>query len=72
MCVFFLLSLLLITSSVSVVFDFNASLSDVVSVSPILLPVGVKKKKKGKRLTDVFCVSSFVFTAHSEFCKCCV
>ena len=43
-CVLFLLSSLLILSSVSVVFDFNASLNDVAPVSPILFPVYLKKK----------------------------
>ena len=38
-CVFFLLSSPLRSSSMSVVFVFNASLSDVAPVSPILLPV---------------------------------
>ena len=35
----FLLSLPVRSSSVSVVFDFNASLNDVVPVSPMLFPV---------------------------------
>ena len=47
-CVFFLLSSHLRSSSVSVVFDFNDSLNDVVPVSPILLSVCVKRK--GKRV----------------------
>ena len=38
-CVLFLLFSPLRLSSMSVVFDFNASLSDVVPVSPILLPI---------------------------------
>ena len=38
--VFFLLSSQLRSSSVSVVFDFNASLNDVTPVSPMQLPVG--------------------------------
>ena len=38
-CVLFLLSSQLRPSSVSVVFDFNASLNDVAPVPPILLPV---------------------------------
>ena len=33
-------------SSVSVVFVFNASLNDVAPVSPIVLPVNAKKKKR--------------------------
>ena len=42
LCAFFLLSLPHRLSSVSVVFDFNASLNDVAPVSPMLLPVIVK------------------------------
>ena len=38
----FLLSSLIKSSSVSVVFDFNASLNDVAPVSPMLLSVGIK------------------------------
>ena len=34
------------SSSVSVVFDFSASLNDVAPVSSILLPVDVKRKEK--------------------------
>ena len=56
MCVFFLLSSLFRLSSVSVVFDFNASLNDAASVSPNSLPVDVMRKG-GK----VICVTSFVF-----------
>ena len=41
-----LLSLLHRLSSVSVVFDFNASLNDVVPVFPILLPVDVRNEKE--------------------------
>ena len=43
----------------SVVFDFNASLNDVAPVSPILLPVNVKRKEKSELSMDVFCVFSF-------------
>ena len=56
----------------SVLFDFNASLNDVAPVSPMLLPVDVKRNKKSELLMDVFCVSSFVFTAQIEFSECCV
>ena len=45
-CAFFLSSLLLRLSSVSVVFDFNDSLSDVAPESPMSLPVDVKRKGK--------------------------
>ena len=63
MCVFFLLSSQLRLSSVSVVFDFNASLNDVAPVSPMPLSVDVMRMEKSELLMDVFCVSlSFVFT----------
>ena len=46
LCVFFLLSSHLRLSSASVVFDFSNSLNDVAPVSPMLLPVDVKRKGK--------------------------
>ena len=46
-------------SFVSVVFDFNASLNDVAPLSPILLPVVIKRKGKSELLMYVFCVSFF-------------
>ena len=52
-------------SSVSVVFDFSASLNDVAPVSPVLLPVDVMRKEKSELLMDVFCVSSF-FCLHDS------
>ena len=48
----------------SVVFDFSTSLNDVAPVSPILLPVDVKRKGNNELLMDAFCVSSF-FCLHS-------
>ena len=45
-CVFFLLSSRLRLSLVSVVFDFNDSLNDVAPMSPMLLSVEVKRKRK--------------------------
>ena len=48
LCVFFLLSSRLRSSSVSVVFDFNDSLNDFAPVSLMLLSVVVKRK--GKRV----------------------
>ncbi len=39
-------------SSVSVVFDFNASLNDTAPESPILLPVDFMKKKGKVRIVD--------------------
>ena len=57
-CVLFLLPSLLRLSSVSVVFDFNASANDVAPVSPIQSPIywSRKGKKKGGLLVDVICV----------------
>ena len=46
MCVFFLLSSPHRSSSVSVVFDFNASLNDVASVSLILVSVDMNRKER--------------------------
>ena len=43
----------------SVVFDFNDSLSDVTPVSPILFTVERIYIEKSELLMDVFCVSSF-------------
>ena len=45
LCVLFLLSSPLSSSRVSVVFDFNASLNDVVPMSPNLLAVDLMKMK---------------------------
>ena len=59
MCVFFLLSSPLRLSSVSVAFDFSASLNDVTPVSPILLSAYVIRKGLSDVLMNVFCVSSF-------------
>ena len=53
-------------SSVSVVFDFNASLNDAAPVSPILLSVDVNRKGKSELLMDVFCVSSFFCFHHTN------
>ena len=68
---FFLLSSQIRQSLVSVVFDFNASLNDVVPVSSMLLSVDVMRKEKSELMMDVFCVSSFVFTTQRELRKCC-
>ena len=60
-------------SWVSVVFDFNDSLNDVAPMSPMLLSVSVKRKKKRVNCWLMsFCMSSFVFTIQIEFCECCV
>ena len=50
----------------SVVFDFNASLNDVVPASPILLSVDVMSHEKSHLLMDVFCVSSFLLSSLSR------
>ena len=68
----FLLSSLISSSSVSVVFDFNASLNDVAPLSPMLLTGEItKKNEKSELLMDVICLS-FAFTTQSEFIECCV
>ena len=71
LCVFFLLSSLLKSSAVSVVFDFNDSLSDVAPVSPISLPVDMMRNGKSYLLMDVSCLSSFIFTPQIECSDCC-
>ena len=53
-------------SAVSVVFDFNDSLNDVAPVSPILLPVYVKRNEKSDLLVDVFCVFFFFYLYYSD------
>ena len=54
MCCF--LSLRSRLSSVSVVFDFNASLNDVAPVSPILLSVDLMKMKMSVLFVGAICV----------------
>ena len=49
------------SSSVSVVFDFNASLSDVAPVSPILLSVYVMGKGKERVVDGCLRVSFFYY-----------
>ena len=67
-CVLFLLNSLPRLSSVSVVFDFSASLNDVAPLSPILLSVYSKRMEK-RVIVDgsQWCVVSFVFTMQIEF-----
>ena len=69
MCLF-LLSSQSRSSSVSVVFDFNASLNDFAPVSPKLLTVDVMRMQMSELLVDVFCVSSFVLTTQIELNEC--
>ena len=69
--VLFLLSSLLKSIPVSVVFDFNASLNDAAPLSPRLFSVEMKLKK-WKQLTPAICVVSFVFTTQIELSECCV
>ena len=59
-------------SSVSALFDFNASLNDVAPVSPILLPVSFMVMKKSGLLIDAICVVSFVLTTQIKASECCV
>ena len=47
----------------SVVFDFSALLNDVAPVSPILLSVVKKRKRKSELLMDIFRVP-FFFCLH--------
>ena len=54
----------------SVVFDFNPSLSDVAPASSMLFPVDLMRMEKSGLQTDAICVVSFVFTAQVEFCEC--
>ena len=60
-CVLFLLYSPSRMSSVSVVFNFNASLNDVAPVSPMLLSVNLMRMEKSGLLMDTICVVS-VFT----------
>ena len=71
-CVLFLLSSQLRSSFVSVVFDFNASLIDVIPLSPMLLSIYLMKMEKMRLLTDSSNVYSFVLTSQIEFNECCV
>ena len=51
-------------SSVSVVFDFSASLNNVAPLSLIEFTVYAEINEKSELIMDVFCVSSF-FCLHS-------
>ena len=62
--VLFLLSSLLRLSLVSVVFVFNASLNDVVPVSPMLFPVDLMRMKSDSFM-DVICVL-FLLCLHNK------
>ena len=55
----------------SVVFDFNASINDVLPVSPISLSVDLMRMEKSELLMDAICVVSFVFTFQIELSECC-
>ena len=58
-CVLFLLYLLLKLRWVSVALDFNASLSDVAPLLPILFPVDLMRMKKSELLMDAICMLFF-------------
>ena len=51
-----LLSSLIRSSLMSVVFDFNASLNDVAPAPPMLFPVDVMRMEKSELLMNIFCV----------------
>ena len=60
-------------SSVSVVLNFNASLSDVAPFSPISLSVDLMRVEKEYLVVGcLLCVVSFFFTFKIEFLECCV
>ena len=59
----FLLCLQSRLSSVSVLFDFSASLNDVAPVSPMSLSIDLMKMEKSELLTVFFCV---FFCTHNE------
>ena len=64
LCVFFLSSPPR-SSTVSVVFDFNASLNDVVPASPILFPVVENIKERSYLLMDIFLCAFFLSSPHT-------
>ena len=69
-CVLSLLSSPLRSSSISAVFDFNASHSDVAPVSLILLTVDFMRVEKSVPLMDAICVLFLWFTTQIKYCKC--
>ena len=64
LCVFFLLSSLHRLSFVSVVFDFNDSLNDVVPASPMLLSVDVKRNGKERFADECHLCVFFLLYSH--------
>ena len=68
-CVFFLLSLPIRLSFVSVVFDFNDSQNDFAPVSPMLLSICVKRNEKSNMWMLFVCLA---FTTQIKFRECCV
>ena len=68
----FLLCSLYRLSSVSVVFDFNASLNDDAPATPISLSVVFMRVEKGDLLMSTIYVVSFVFTTQLDLSECCV
>ena len=71
-CVSFHLSLQHKSSSVSVVFDFNASFSDDSPASPMLLSVDLMRMEECIVDWRHLFVASFVFTSQTYFSECCV
>ena len=56
----------------SVLFDFNASLNDIVPVSPMSFPVDLMRIEKSGLFMGAIYVVSSVFTTQIEFHECCV
>ena len=68
----FLLRSLFRKSTVSVVFDFNASLNDCAPLSPMSLPVDLMRMKEWIVGGCHLCVVSLVFTTEIKLNECCV
>ena len=56
----------------SVVFDFNASLNDVVPVSPMLLSVDLTRMEKSGLLMDAILMMVLLLTVQIKLNECCV
>ena len=63
LCTFFLSSSPHRLSFTSVVFDFSTSPNDIAPVSPIILPVVMKRNEKSELLMKVICVSFFLLSS---------
>ena len=71
--VLFLLCLQLKLSTVSVVFDFNASLNGFTPVSPMVFPIDLMRMGNSVLFMNaIYVLLLFVFTTHIELHECCV